>query len=94
MILLCVLAVLGAGALLWREVKPMLDRLLVVHEQRYLRPAQAPAEPMPRHLEQLAMQWDSEQAREDTLTAMRESYAELGDWTLVASRFADFGSQS
>ena len=94
MILLSVVLVVGAGALLWRDAKPMLLRLLAVHESRYLRPEGKAAEPMPAHLEQMAMAWDSEQARDDTLTAMRESYAELGDWTLVASRFSDLGVQS
>ena len=94
MILLSVLLVVVSGALLWHDAKPMLLRLLAVHESRYLRPDGKPAEPMPAHLEQMAMAWDSEQARDDTLTAMRESYAELGDWTLVASRFSDFGGQS
>lgn len=90
MILAVWLLILGAGALLWRDVRPMLDRLIAVQEHRYARPDQKAAEPMPKHLEQMALAWDSEQARDDTRTAMQESYAELGDWTLVASRFSDF----
>ena len=89
--LVLVLAALGA---FWRDAKPMLLRLLVVHEQRYGKLVQKPAEPMPAHLEQMAMGWDSEQARDDTLTAMREAYAELGDWSMVAARFPTFGGES
>lgn len=80
-------ATVVSGRALWRDVLPLLDRLVAVQEHRYARPEQKAADPMPAHLEQAAMQWDSEQARDDTLTAMREAYAECGDWSLVADRF-------
>lgn len=87
LVALLVGATLLSGTYLWRDVLPLLDRLVAVQERRYAVPVQMPSEPMPAHLEQAAMAWDSEQARDDTLTAMREAYAELGDWSLVASRF-------
>jgi hypothetical protein len=91
MLFACVLVTLLAGGLLWRDVKPLLARLLVVHERRYAVPEPVKSEPMPADLEQLATSWGSEQARDDTLTAMRESYAELGDWTQVRMRFEGVG---
>ncbi|MGN6205979.1 hypothetical protein [Humibacter sp.] len=81
-------AALLSGSYLWRDILPLLDRLVAVQERRYVPVQEKAAEPMPAHLEQAAMAWGTEQARDDTLTAMREAYAELGDWTLVASRFS------
>jgi hypothetical protein len=89
--LVALVLVLAALGTFWRDVRPLVVRLVVVHERRYTMPQQKPAEPMPAHLEQMAMAWGSEFARDDALTAMREAYDELGDWSLVAARYGVFG---
>jgi len=90
MLILAVLAASFGAALSYAVYRfaPLADRWLAVHERTHAPLVNtAKSEPMPAHLVQAASAQDSEWARDDVLSAMRESYAELGDWTLVASRF-------
>lgn len=81
----------GLGYLAWRDALPLLERLLVVHERRYaVQPTtNAVSEPMPADLIAAARAHAGEWAQDDVMASMRESFAELGDWTMVRARFSD-----
>lgn len=85
---IAVTATVGVIYSVWRDVLPLLERLVAVQEVRYAaQPTQVPAEPMPEDLIAMTQSMAEEWARDDTIAAMRESYAELGDWMLVRQRF-------
>lgn len=90
---LVMLIAAGLVLLVWRDALPLLTRLVAVHERRYAPPRPTESEAMPDHLYALANAQGAEWARDDMLAAMREAYSECGDWTIVASRFADGGRE-
>lgn len=88
---LSVLMVSVLAWLVWRDALPLLTRLVSVHERRHAAPRSTEGQAMPDHLYALANAQGAEWARDDMLSAMREAYGECGDWSIVASRFADGG---
>lgn len=90
---LMVLITAVLGWLIWRDALPLLARLVAVHERRHAAPRSAESTTMPDHLYAQANALGAEWARDDMLSAMREAYGECGDWTIVASRFADGGRE-
>ena len=86
-LIVAVALVMGTALLVWKDVLPLVARLVVVHEARHTSPSSVAAEPMPDDLYGLAQSLAGEWARDDTIAAMREAYAETGDWSLVRSKF-------
>ena len=73
---------------LWREAKPLLERLIAVHEARYLPPVKAdePVVEVPADIEQMASRWEGEWAQASVVGRARELYAETSDWDTVRQR--------
>lgn len=81
-----------AMLVMWWSFLPFVARVVAVIERKYGPPTAAtPDAPMPMGLIQMAKSQGAEWAAEDMIAAMRESYAECHDWSVVASLFADAG---
>lgn len=84
MIALAVAFVCVTVLVLWNEAKPLLDRLLVVHERRNAPPAPStPLPALPADIVHLAARWNDAHAQADVEARARELHAETGDWAQV-----------
>ncbi len=88
--------VLGGLALGWRAIKPFLERAATVQEKKAEAAIQAVAPPpptpeevkrdkLPAAIRMMAMDWQDEWAREQTLDFYVEVYEQTGDWNAVQS---------
>lgn len=80
----------GVVLYLWRDARPLIERVLAISERRVqterdavILPTQLDEVPMPRDLVEWAMQEEMEWAQRDMLQTMRELYTKHGDWEKV-----------
>lgn len=73
---------------LWIEGKPLLERLLVVHEN-HSKPQPAPIQdPIPADMMQHALSYPEAWAREQAVSRLRELYNDCGSWDAVRNVWA------
>ena len=85
------LGIIVALCLVAERYRPLVERLLVVHERRFpvvTPPSDSAPIEVPHDIVQQALQWSEEYARAQHLARARELYEESGDWVVVRDTLA------